>query len=136
MARQRNKRDLSTGRMGQPSGLPEQKTSPAFDETNMSGVSPVHGWLDPDDRDKVLIVLRWRGGPVRSGGTVSTIKQLFPGSSRPQDTSQEDFEREVAARFGLVPNFFRICTGRTRGSSRIVVVREVSLSGHPHPDAV
>jgi two-component sensor histidine kinase len=26
---------------------------------------------------------------------------------RPQNTSREDFEREVAARFGLVPNFFR-----------------------------
>jgi hypothetical protein len=37
---------------------------------------------------------------------VSTIKR-FPGPSRPQDTSQEDFEREVAARFGLVPNCFR-----------------------------
>jgi two-component sensor histidine kinase len=31
----------------------------------------------------------------------------FPGPSRSKDTSQEDFEREVAARFGLVPNFFR-----------------------------
>jgi two-component sensor histidine kinase len=37
---------------------------------------------------------------------VSTITR-FPGPSRPQNTSQEDFEREVAARFGLVPNFFR-----------------------------
>jgi hypothetical protein len=37
---------------------------------------------------------------------VSTITRLR-GPSRPQDTSQEDFEREVAARFGLVPNFFR-----------------------------
>src|SRR6202040_3410110 len=37
---------------------------------------------------------------------MSTIT-LFPGPSRPQNTSQEDFEREVAARFGLVPNFFR-----------------------------
>jgi two-component sensor histidine kinase len=31
----------------------------------------------------------------------------FPGPSRPKNTGQEDFEREVAARFGLVPNFFR-----------------------------
>jgi hypothetical protein len=31
----------------------------------------------------------------------------FPGPSRPKITSQEEFEREVAARFGLVPNFFR-----------------------------
>jgi two-component sensor histidine kinase len=31
----------------------------------------------------------------------------FPGPPRPKNTSQEDFEREVAARFGLVPNFFR-----------------------------
>ncbi len=37
---------------------------------------------------------------------MSTITR-FPGPSRPQNTSQEDFEREVAARFGLVPNFFR-----------------------------
>jgi two-component sensor histidine kinase len=37
---------------------------------------------------------------------VSTITR-FPGLSRPQNTSQEDFEREVAARFDLVPNFFR-----------------------------
>jgi two-component sensor histidine kinase len=37
---------------------------------------------------------------------VSTIKP-FPTPSRPQNTSQEDFEREVTARFGLVPNFFR-----------------------------
>ena len=31
----------------------------------------------------------------------------FPGALRPKNTIQEDFEREVAARFGLVPNFFR-----------------------------
>ena len=31
----------------------------------------------------------------------------FPGPLRPKDVSKEDFEREVAARFGLVPNFFR-----------------------------
>jgi hypothetical protein len=37
---------------------------------------------------------------------MSTITRLR-GPSRPQDTSQEDFEGEVAARFGLVPNFFR-----------------------------
>ena len=29
------------------------------------------------------------------------------GTSNPQKASLEDFEREVAARFGLVPNFFR-----------------------------
>lgn len=37
---------------------------------------------------------------------MSTITR-FPGSLRPQTTSQDEFEREVAARFGLVPNFFR-----------------------------
>ena len=37
---------------------------------------------------------------------MSTITR-FPGPSRPQNTSQEAFEREVAARFGLVPNFFQ-----------------------------
>lgn len=37
---------------------------------------------------------------------MSTITR-FPGPSRPQNTSQDNFEREVAARFGLVPNFFR-----------------------------
>jgi hypothetical protein len=36
-----------------------------------------------------------------------SIVSLFPAASSPQGTSQEDFEREVAARFGLVPNFFR-----------------------------
>jgi two-component sensor histidine kinase len=34
------------------------------------------------------------------------IVPLFPGTSNPL-THQDDFEREVAARFGLVPNFFR-----------------------------
>jgi two-component sensor histidine kinase len=37
---------------------------------------------------------------------MSTITP-FPGPSRPPNTSQDAFEREVAARFGLVPNFFR-----------------------------
>jgi len=37
---------------------------------------------------------------------VSTITP-FPGPSRPPSISQDDFEREVAGRFGLVPNFFR-----------------------------
>jgi hypothetical protein len=37
---------------------------------------------------------------------MSTITP-FPGLSRSKETSQEDFEREVAARFGLLPNFFR-----------------------------
>ena len=37
---------------------------------------------------------------------MSTITR-FPGPLRSQNTDQDDFEREVAARFGLVPNFFR-----------------------------
>ena len=37
---------------------------------------------------------------------MSTITP-FPGPSRPPSISQDDFEREVAGRFGLVPNFFR-----------------------------
>ena len=37
---------------------------------------------------------------------MSTITP-FPGPLRSKDTSQEDFEREVTARFGLLPNFFR-----------------------------
>jgi two-component sensor histidine kinase len=36
-----------------------------------------------------------------------TIVPLFQGASDSLKASQEDFEREVAARFGLVPNFFR-----------------------------
>jgi hypothetical protein len=35
------------------------------------------------------------------------IVPLFPGAANPQKIAQEAFEREVAARFGLVPNFFR-----------------------------
>jgi two-component sensor histidine kinase len=35
-----------------------------------------------------------------------SIVPLFPGASK-SGNKQEDFEREVAARFGLVPNFFR-----------------------------
>jgi two-component sensor histidine kinase len=35
------------------------------------------------------------------------IVPLFPDASKSQNTGQEDFERDVAARFGLVPNFFR-----------------------------
>jgi hypothetical protein len=35
------------------------------------------------------------------------IVRLFPGAANLQKTDQEAFEREVAARFGLVPNFFR-----------------------------
>jgi two-component sensor histidine kinase len=35
------------------------------------------------------------------------IVPLFPGAANLQKTSQEAFEREVTARFGLVPNFFR-----------------------------
>jgi two-component sensor histidine kinase len=36
-----------------------------------------------------------------------TVVPLFPGPSQPQKAGQQDFEDEVAARFGLVPNFFR-----------------------------
>ncbi len=36
-----------------------------------------------------------------------SIVSLFPDTSKSGDTDQEDFECEVAARFGLVPNFFR-----------------------------
>src|SRR5580658_4100165 len=32
---------------------------------------------------------------------------LFRHASSPRNIDQEEFEREVAARFGLVPNFFR-----------------------------
>jgi hypothetical protein len=39
-----------------------------------------------------------------------SIVPLFPAGSSHQNTSQ-DFEREVAARFGLVPNFFRSAPG-------------------------
>lgn len=35
------------------------------------------------------------------------IVPLFPDTSNPLEDSEVDFEREVAARFGLVPNFFR-----------------------------
>jgi two-component sensor histidine kinase len=36
-----------------------------------------------------------------------TIVPLFPGTPFQQNPGQDEFEREVAARFGLVPNFFR-----------------------------
>ena len=36
-----------------------------------------------------------------------SIVSLFPDASTAGNTEQKDFEREVAARFGLVPNFFR-----------------------------
>jgi hypothetical protein len=36
------------------------------------------------------------------------ILPLFPKTSKPtQDNNQQEFERQVAERFGLVPNFFR-----------------------------
>jgi len=35
------------------------------------------------------------------------IVPLFPGTSSLQKAGQEEFEREVASRFGLVPNFFQ-----------------------------
>ena len=40
-------------------------------------------------------------------GVTMPIIPLFPGATNPQNIAQEAFEREVAARFGLVPNFFR-----------------------------
>ena len=36
-----------------------------------------------------------------------SVVPLFPAPSSPQDAARDAFEREVAARFGLVPNFFR-----------------------------
>jgi hypothetical protein len=36
-----------------------------------------------------------------------TIVPLFTGAEKSQKAAQEAFEQEVAARFGLVPNFFR-----------------------------
>jgi hypothetical protein len=36
-----------------------------------------------------------------------SIVPLYPGTSKSRKTEQDAFEREVAARFGLVPNFFR-----------------------------
>ena len=36
-----------------------------------------------------------------------SIVPLFPTASSSQSADQDAFEREVAARFGLVPNFFR-----------------------------
>jgi two-component sensor histidine kinase len=38
---------------------------------------------------------------------IMSVVPLFPAASNPQNIEQEDFEREVATRFGLVPNFFR-----------------------------
>jgi hypothetical protein len=38
---------------------------------------------------------------------IMSIVRLFPGTSNPQNIEREKFEREVATRFGLVPNFFR-----------------------------
>src|SRR5580698_4725296 len=38
---------------------------------------------------------------------IMAIVPLFPGISNPLKADNEEFEREVAARFGLVPNFFR-----------------------------
>jgi hypothetical protein len=35
-----------------------------------------------------------------------TIVPLFAGDTNAHKAAQEAFEREVAARFGLVPNFF------------------------------
>jgi two-component sensor histidine kinase len=50
------------------------------------------------------------------------IVPLFPDTSKlTKDTSQEEFERQVAERFGLVPNFFRSAPDAP------VVVRELWL---------
>jgi hypothetical protein len=38
---------------------------------------------------------------------VVSIVTRFPAPSSAQSADQQEFEREVAARFGLVPNFFR-----------------------------
>jgi hypothetical protein len=38
---------------------------------------------------------------------LAPIIPLFPGAANSQKAAQETFEREVASRFGLVPNFFR-----------------------------
>lgn len=35
------------------------------------------------------------------------IVPLFPGNNSTLGAGQEDFDRQVAERFGLVPNFFR-----------------------------
>jgi hypothetical protein len=49
-----------------------------------------------------------------------SITPLFPAASQSRhDSSQEDFEREVAGRFGLVPNFFR------SASDAPLVIREL-----------
>src|SRR5580698_7551097 len=47
-----------------------------------------------------------RASATANGGPVS-ITTLFPNSGESPKPAQEAFEREVAARFGLVPNFFR-----------------------------
>lgn len=47
---------------------------------------------------------------AHSGGdqrAAMSITSLFPEAGGSQKPAQEAFEREVAARFGLVPNFFR-----------------------------
>jgi hypothetical protein len=36
-----------------------------------------------------------------------SVITLFPGTPDPQKPAQDDLEREIATRFGLVPNFFR-----------------------------
>jgi hypothetical protein len=38
---------------------------------------------------------------------IMSIVPLLPRTSNPQNIEREEFEREVATRFGLVPNFFR-----------------------------
>jgi hypothetical protein len=45
---------------------------------------------------------------ILSGCVIMAIVPLFPaGTSNLQQAGREEFEREVASRFGLVPNFFR-----------------------------
>lgn len=52
-------------------------------------------------------VLHANRGVLSKGHIVMAIVPLFPDTSNPLKAHQEDFEREVASRFGLVPNFFR-----------------------------
>ena len=57
-----------------------------------------------DDRSRPVPSRDARVADVRSQ---RVYDYAFPRPSRPKSTGQEEFEREVAARFGLVPNFFK-----------------------------
>ena len=59
------------------------------------------------------------------------IVSLFAGRASSHKAAQEDFEREVAARFGLVPNFFSLRSGCTFRGPRIVEIREIRLFRTP-----